>query len=837
MLNKEEALLKLEDLKQAVTIEKARRYIDVQGKRKSFSRFVYDTLKDFQFLYPPQSPTKTSVGGKTDETNDTELGKLLNRFRQYRFMDLNARMHTLETVEQFLKTFSLQETPHSRTTQASVPAQNVLGKEIKALDQIEVQYLKGVGPKFAQVLAQVGIHTVEDLLYYFPRRYLDYQNRLNISELQEGKEVTVLGQIRSSSAYQPQGKRMTIVSVGIGDGTGTVYANWFLAKSSKAQAESFKSRYVKGADVLISGKVKWDRFKKAFAIDRPELEILSYAANDPNDEATGGSIHAGRIVPVYPLCEGLNLRTLRKAIHNALQDYLPTIADPLPEDIRRQYRMIPLDEALRQIHFPDTQQAAEAARTRLVFDELFYLQVRLALLRQQYKRHAKAFSFMRKTDSYSDHFIANLPFTLTNAQKRSLEEICADLASTQPMYRLLQGDVGCGKTVVAALTLLIAVENGFQGALMVPTEILAEQHYRKFVEWLTPLGLKTALVLGKAGAKERREVRQGLASGQIHVAIGTHALIQEDVEFSKLGIIVIDEQHRFGVRQRTLLKNKGEHPEMLTMTATPIPRTLAMTTHGDLDVSIIDERPPGRTPIKTVLLSGSQRAQSNQLIRYEVGQGRQAYVVFPLIEESEAFSAKAATTETERLAKEVFPDLSVGLLHGKMRPEEKEAVMADFIKKKLHILVSTTVIEVGVDVPNATVMVIENADRFGLAQLHQLRGRVGRGAHQSYCVLMSDSRGAETMERLGIMTQTEDGFEIAERDLALRGPGEFLGTRQSGLPELMLADLVMDKAILEEARQCAFKVVESPDYLQQHPQLERMIFQKTETSMEVLGSG
>jgi ATP-dependent DNA helicase RecG len=411
------------------------------------------------------------------------------------------------------------------------------------------------------------------------------------------------------------------------------------------------------------------------------------------------------------------------------------------------------------------------------------------------------------------------------------------MASPEPMYRMLQGDVGSGKTVVALLTLLAAVENGYQGALMAPTEILAEQHYRKCIEWLTPLGLKAGLFTGKSGARERRELRQGLLNGQIHIAVGTHALIQDDVEFANLGVVVVDEQHRFGVRQRTLLKSKGNHPEMLTMTATPIPRSLAMTLHGDLDVSLLDERPPGRTPIKTVLLTHAQVNRAYQLVRGEILNGRQAYVVFPLIEESETLSARAATSEAERLQQEVFPERSVGLLHGKMRPEEKDAVMSEFAAGRLDILVSTTVVEVGVDVPNATVMVIENADRFGLSQLHQLRGRVGRGTYASYCVLVSDSRTEATLERLGILTESEDGFYIAEKDLELRGPGEFLGTRQSGLPDFVLADLIEDRAILEQAKEAAAELTANPDSLREYPELFELVYQKTEETVSVLGAG
>ncbi|MBY0405454.1 MAG: ATP-dependent DNA helicase RecG, partial [Cyanobacteria bacterium] len=403
-------------------------------------------------------------------------------------------------------------------------------------------------------------------------------------------------------------------------------------------------------------------------MDRPQIEILSYqdaqAAEDPM------SLNAGRIVPVYPLVEGLNLKFLRKAIFQALEDFLDTLVDPLPEKLCKKFQLILLHQALREIHFPKTISDYQEARKRLVFDELFYVQMRLALMRQHYKQSIQGLSLKRIPGGLVDQFLKNLSFQLTGAQQRVFDEISEDLASSEPMYRMLQGDVGSGKTVVALLTLLVGIENGYQGALMAPTEILAEQHYRRFIEWLTPLGLRVGLFLGKSTAKERRDLRQGLLNGQIHMAVGTHALIQDDVEFRNLGVIVVDEQHRFGVRQRTLLKSKGENPEMLTMTATPIPRSLAMTLHGDLDVSILDELPPGRTPIKTVLLPSRQQGQANQLIRQEVIQGHQVYVVFPLIEESETLAAKAATSEATRLQEEVFPEMRIGLLHGKLSSEE-----------------------------------------------------------------------------------------------------------------------------------------------------------------------
>ncbi len=814
MLSIEEAQLKLKDLKQAVAIEKEHRYIDVQGRKKTFSRFVSETLGDLMQVSLGENP---------------ELASLRKRFGNYPFMDLGGRIQALEAIEAFLEKSQGRGLMQRKTSTAPSASRET------DIHDLEVQYLKGVGPRLAGLLKQIGVASVEDLLYYFPRRYLDYNNRVKIAELSPGQEVTVIGAIKSVNAYNAKNKPVSIVSITVADETGTVQASWFYGKSNRALLESYKGRFVKGADVMLSGRVKVDSYKRMFTIDRPQVEILSYM--DAASASEADSLHVGRIVPIYPLTEGLNLRFLRKAIHQALQDYLPSIIDPMPADLKRKYGLMDLQDALRQIHFPDNMPQAAAARERLVFDELFYVQLRLALMRQNYKRTVKGLSLAYRAGGYAEQFLRQLPFELTNAQKRVFSEISADLASREPMYRLLQGDVGSGKTVVAALTLLGAVENGYQGALMAPTEILAEQHYRKFVEWLTPLGLRAGLFVGKSGQKERRELRQALLNGQIHIAVGTHALIQEDVEFANLGVVVVDEQHRFGVRQRTLLKDKGNHPEMLTMTATPIPRTLAMTMHGDLDVSLLDELPPGRTPIKTVLFTHTQIAQAYQLMKAEIAKGRQAYVVFPLIEESETLSAKAATSEAERLQKEVFPGLRVGLLHGKMRPEEKDAVMSRFAAGDLDILVSTTVVEVGVDVPNATVMVIENADRFGLSQLHQLRGRVGRGRHQSYCVLVSDSRAEATMTRLGILTESEDGFYISEKDLEIRGPGEFLGTRQSGLPDFVLADLIEDKEVLERAREAAFTVADHPEYLTSHPELHAMVYQKTDDTFSVLGSG
>ncbi len=822
MIPVEEAQLKLDDLKQAIRFEKRYQYIDLQGRKKPFSTFVSETLNKLAQWQLPDDSKETQ-----------QLALLIQKFKNYPYMDIGSRMNALDRLDELIVHFTSSFSGKKRKTSAKASSSVV--NTGTGIHDTQVQYLKGVGPKLAKLLERVGVHTIEDLLYYFPRKHIDYHNRVKIKDLVEGQDVTIIGTIRSVGAYNAKSGKVSILGLVISDETGRVSATWFYAKAHRAVLEHYKSQFSRGAEVMLSGRVKYDKYKNIQAIDKPQIEILSY--EDDEQTSDNQSLNAGRIVPVYPLTEGLNLRFLRRAIHQALDDYLTTLDDPLPEHLKQTYQLIELQDALKQIHFPDVPEDYEAARKRLVFDELFYVQTRLAMVRANYKKTVKGLSLETHENGYGEQFIEQLPFQLTNAQKRVIQEIHHDLKSNEPMYRLLQGDVGSGKTVVALLTLLTAVENGYQGALMAPTEILAEQHYRQFQKWLIPMGIQVGLFLGKSPAKQKREMRQGLLNGQIKIAVGTHALIQHDVEFNNLGVVVVDEQHRFGVRQRTLLKEKGDHPEMLTMTATPIPRTLAMTVHGDLDVSLLDELPPGRSPILTSVLRASQRKKAFQLIRLEVEKGHQAYVVFPLIEESESLSAKAATTESKFLQTEIFPDYKVGLLHGKMPSEEKEAVMSAFVQGHIHILVSTTVVEVGVDVPNATVMVIENADRFGLSQLHQLRGRVGRDKYQSHCILISESKGEDTMRRLRILTESEDGFELAEKDLEIRGPGEFLGTRQSGLPDFILADLIRDKRILEMAREAAFSIVEDSGNLDSYPKLKDMIFQKTEESFNVLGSG
>ncbi|MBY0545722.1 MAG: ATP-dependent DNA helicase RecG [Candidatus Obscuribacterales bacterium] len=854
-------------LTRAIVVERRARHTDFRGKRTTFSDFMRRTAEKLCKRYP----------------TDTRWSTIRGLFRQYPNTDVASRIAILRRTEELLSgdpveppviglvressgtTFvapSMAEKKAARKQSApkTKPETKVeansdkkseapINREVPGAkfspkppatttndpDSVEVKFLKGVGPKMSDLLDKVGVHTVGDLLRHYPRQHLDFQNRLRISELEPGEDVTIIGEIRSVGAFQSKKGNISIVTIVINDGSGSITVSRFIGgRSNKFLLDRYKASFPKGARVLASGRVELDSYKGKLQLKNAEIELIG-GHTDGEDESE--SIHAGRLVPVYPLTEGLSLRYLRGIIHTALELYGDNLSDGLPEGVRARYEMQTLPEALWGIHFPEDWDSKEEARRRLVFDELFAAQLHLAQRRYRFQESTEALALPIGTGELLEKFRTNLPFTLTSAQERVFKEIAGDLASDRPMHRLVQGDVGSGKTVVAALSALVAIQNGFQVAVMAPTEILAEQHYRQFQRWMTPLGLRCGLLLGKQGVKERRSIQQDLASGQIHVAIGTHALIQDDVEFRQLGFVIIDEQHRFGVKQRALLKAKGVNPELLTMTATPIPRTLALSLHGDLDVSEIDELPPGRKPIDTRQVSPGKKKDLWGFIRQQLLRGRQAYVVFPLIEESETLSAKAATVEYEKLKIE-FQDRNVGLMHGKLKPQEKDEVMDKFRKKEFDILVSTTVIEVGVDVPNASVMVIENADRFGLAQLHQLRGRVGRGAEQSYCFLVSESRSEQTRQRLAIMCQTNDGFVIAEKDLELRGPGEFLGVRQSGMPDLILADIVKDAAILENARQAAIEVVKADPELKEHPALAAMLNRKNKgAGIDLIGSG
>lgn len=787
----------LEQIRQAIEVEQKNLYIDIRGKMTTFSGFV---LKELNKLYKKSK-------------RDPKWLVLSKEFETYPMASVPSRRKAVQRLV--------------ITLRKEIEAPKIVPVEkTDNPSEVDVVYVKGVGPKVANLLNKLGIFTAKDLMFYFPKRHIDYSSRTLIRKLKEGQDCTVIGEIKSISAYNTA-KGLGIVSLSVTDGTGLVKLNFFYAKASKYLLERYKSQFIRGSNIIISGKAKIDKFSGIFTIDRPEYQVLS------GDFEEKSSLNIGRIVPVYQLVEGLNIKFLRRAIFNALEKYLGAIPEVIPDAIKERNNLLDRKTALKQIHFPENEELLERARFTIVFEEFFLLQLKLATIREENAKNIKTIPLKIKKNGLVKKFLDSLPFELTGAQDKALKEILKDIASDMPMQRLLQGDVGSGKTVVACAMLLSAVENGYQGVLMAPTEILAQQHFNNFVKWLAPLGLSAGLFIGSNRTKLRKQLETDLKNGQINIAIGTHALIQENVQFNNLGAIVIDEQHRFGVKQRSKLLSKGKNPQMLTMTATPIPRTLALTTHGDLDFSIIDEMPKNRKPVKTALIKPGQRKQLYKLIKDEVKNGHQAYVVYPLIDESETLSAKAATIEAQRLSEEVFPDLKIGLLHGKLTPAEKDEVMDDFKRGKYNILVSTTVVEVGVDVPNATVMAIENAERFGLSQLHQLRGRVGRSELQSYCVLVPQKANQVSLERLKVMEETNNGFIISEKDLQLRGPGEFLGTRQSGMLNFALADLVKDTKILELARKEAFALVESGAYENQSP-LKAEMEEKFKTDLNLL---
>lgn len=788
----------IEQLKKAIEIEIQYKYIDIHGKTQAFSSFIKNEAKKYYKL----------------SKKNPKWAVLIEIFEHYPFAGINERRRSIDRLIKILKTETAPKNEEEKS--------NKINSKLKPAKDTDVMYMKGVGPKIAYKLNKLGIYTAQDLIMYFPKKHIDYSSRTLIRDLKEGENTTVFGYIRSVSAFNTK-NNLSVVKVSVTDESGRIELSFFQAKSNRFMLERIKSQFPANAGIMLSGKVKRNNFDGKLTFDKPNYSIMTGEFLEDKNS----NLNLARIVPIYTVCEDLSIKVLRRAIFNAIHTYKNEIENVLPDYIREKFGILDKKIAVEQIHFPESIELLEQARFSLIFEELFLIQLKLVRLRETNSHNHSALALKIKEKGLVRKFIDSLPFELTGGQKKAVNEILNDLNSDIPMARLLQGDVGSGKTVVATIMLLAGVENNYQGALMAPTEILAQQHYNNLQQWLTPLGVSVGLFLGSQGKKVREKFRTDLRNGQMNIAVGTHALIQEDVDFHNLGAIVVDEQHRFGVKQRNILKKKSQNPQMLTMTATPIPRTLALTVHGDLDLTIIDELPKGRKPIKTSLVTSHRGVYD--LIKKEIESGRQAYVVYPLIEESETLSAKAATIEAERLQNEVFPQFKIGLLHGKLKNDEKEQVMADFKNKKYDILVSTTVVEVGVDVPNATVMLIENAERFGLSQLHQLRGRVGRNDLQSYCILHTSTKSQETKERLNIMTQTNDGFVIAEKDLQLRGPGEFLGTRQSGLPDLIISDIVRDAKILEMARNEAIDFVKTNN-IENYPIL------KEATSLQLFSS-
>ncbi len=783
-------------------IESLRAILELEQKKNYSDRAVIGGLDKYLRKWSQQIREQVN-----DRTLLFHFNKLQLTNSDYKHWNQEQRREWVNQVLDWLtkvdKSKMEKESPNHLSSlpvaKSSIASRRPLSGKDRGLD-LSVTTIKGISQGLATRLAKLGIKTVRDLLYFFPRRHLDYSQRKSIAELREGEEQTVLGivwQARVATFGNRQGTEAII-----GDETGNIRAVWFnqpyLAKSLPTNAR-----------LMLSGKVSVFKGQRVF--ESPEWELVK------SEEL----IHTGRLVPVYPLTQGLYHRQIRTLVKRVIDDRLWEVADFLPEDIKERCQLLDLHEAITQAHYPETQAEKDKARERLVFDELFLLQLGVLSRKHSWEESQPGKALVIDWELVNT-FLRSLPFILTSAQDRVLQEILKDLEQSKPMSRLLQGEVGSGKTVVAVTALLVAFVNAYQAALMAPTEILAEQHFNSICQLLSRASKQSqetknfcrfygllsrpvtvALLIGSLSEKEKEELRYQTAKGEVDIVIGTHALIQEGVKFPHLVLAVIDEQHRFGVLQRSALRQKGFNPHILVMTATPIPRTLALTIYGDLDISVIDELPPGRQTVKTRWLEPEQREKAYAFLRREINSGRQAFIICPLIEESESIEAKAAVAEYERLSKEVFPEFRLGLLHGRMAADDKEKTMRLFRDGFLDILVSTPVVEVGIDVANATVMLVEGADRFGLSQLHQFRGRVGRGAQPSYCLLVAENPSPEGRERLKLIERIYDGFTLADEDLRMRGPGEFFGTRQSGLPDLRLARL-SDLNLLELARREAY---------------------------------
>ncbi len=790
-------------LQQALAIEADKGFINILGREEHFHSFITRQLNN------------VPVKSLSDE-RFARLRDLAKAFVSYPIISEYERRRLIVSSRQTLHRLSKEITVSSDNKKTTLRFSGPLSNRSSARSSFDhslnlespIASIKGIGLKMSEKLASIGIIFVVDLLNYYPRDYVDYSSLCKINELKEGETATIVASVRRCNAFKsPKNKNLSIIELQLYDNTGKLKVTRFLAGrrfSSYAFIQSQARLYTPGSIVAVSGLVKNGPYGKNF--QDPLIEVLETT----NSVLKSKSI--GRLLPIYQLTEGLTADRFRDLIEKVIP-ICTGLPESLPDSCLAKRNLVNRSDAMIGIHRPRNKDNLQEARRRLVFDEFLLLQLGLLKRRLEMRSvSAPVLINLNTSQGLSGKFLNLLPFSLTTAQDRVLCQIKSDLAKSQPMSRLVQGDVGSGKTVVAIASLLEAVQAGWQGAFMAPTEVLAEQHYQTLCKWLPQLHVTVELLTGSTPRSRRRQILDDLSNGSLAILVGTHALIEDPVSFFRLGLVVVDEQHRFGVKQRNRLLSKGLQPHLLTMTATPIPRTLALSLHGDLDVSQIDELPPGRTPIKTKIVNNNNRDMVYQLINEKVALGEQAYVILPLIEDSEKLDLRSAVMVHEQLSSEVFTDLSVGLLHGRLSSADKKNVIQGFSSGKYQVLVATTVVEVGVDVPNATVMVIENADRFGLAQLHQLRGRVGRGDKDSYCLLINGNTNFSTNERLEVLVHSNDGFEISEIDLRLRGPGQVLGTRQSGLPDFALASLVDDGSVLEEAREEAQSLLENdPD--------------------------
>ncbi len=809
-----ELIIWIRSLQQALTVEVDHGFSNIQGRTSKFFSFLRDSLLT--------CPSKT-----VPEHQLSKLKKLALTYEDYPSMSIGLRRRVIAQTRQSLndlnKYAQTSQTNDSPTLKIRKLNNSDLYKKSSLPDSLTLESpistIKGVSSKQAEKLSKLGLFLICDLINYFPRDYVDYTSLKTIDKTQAGQNVTVVAKVRRCNSFKsPRNPNLSILELFIKDKTGGMKVTKFFAgyrSSSIAYVKSQQSLYAVGSTLAVSGLVKEGKYGKS--INDPLIEII----DNPSSYLKSKTI--GQIFPVYSLTEGVTADKFRDLIHSIL--YLTSqIKDPIPTDILNRLDLPSKKDAFIHIHNPQNSKNLANAKRRIVFEEFLLLQLSLFLRRDLHKKYnSPQLSIHQDINSLVGKFLNILPFSLTDAQKRVLKEIELDIVKAEPMSRLLQGDVGSGKTVIAISALLTAVQSGWQGAFMAPTEVLATQHFQTLSQWIPQLELNVDLLTGSTSKSRRKQILIDLINGSTNILVGTHALFEDPVVFERLGLVVVDEQHRFGVKQRNKLLNKGLQPHLLTMTATPIPRTLALTLHGDLDVSQLDELPPGRTPINTQIISPKDKKYAYDLIRSEINKGHQIYVVLPLIEESDKLDLCAAVDVHHQLSTEIFSEFTVELLHGKMKSLEKQEVIQNFINKKSDILVSTTVIEVGVDVPNASVMLIENSDRFGLAQLHQLRGRVGRGASKSYCLLSYQNKNNLSRQRLEVLVNSNDGFEISEIDLRFRGPGQVLGTKQSGLPDFALASLAEDADLLELARNEARKILDLDPQLRNNTLLRTSI--------------